>query len=124
MHGSSQGIQKVGVYDRVMSAVEAAVAVADAYGVHCEKPVVLGEAWHVLVHLWPSPVVARVTSGAPGVDPADVERELTVAWPADRTLRTPSNASCNSCDASGTRPPSRSWVIRERWPAREGEPPG
>ena len=65
-----------------MSAVEAAVAVADAYGVHCEKPVVLGEAWHVLVHLWPSPVVARVTSGAPGVDPADVERELTVAWHA------------------------------------------
>jgi hypothetical protein len=50
-------------YDRAMSAVEAAVAVADAYGVHCEKPVVLREAWHVLVHLWPSPVVARVTSG-------------------------------------------------------------
>jgi hypothetical protein len=67
-----------------MSAVEAAVAVADAYGVHCEKPVVLREAWHVLVHLWPSPVVARVTSGAPGVDPADVERELTVARHAAR----------------------------------------
>jgi hypothetical protein len=67
-----------------MSAVEAAVAIADAYGVHCEKPVVLGEAWHVLVHLWPSPVVARVTSGGPGVDPADVERELTVAWHAAR----------------------------------------
>jgi hypothetical protein len=62
-----------------MSAVDAAVAVADAYGVHCEKPVVLREAWHVLVHLWPFPVVARVTSGAPGVDPGDVERELTVA---------------------------------------------
>jgi Phosphotransferase enzyme family len=67
-----------------MSAVEAAVAVADAYGVHCEKPVVLGEAWHVLVHLWPAPVVARVTSGAPGVDPADVERELAVAGRAAR----------------------------------------
>ena len=67
-----------------MSAVDAAVAVADAYGVHCEKPVVLREAWHVLVHLWPSPVVARVTSGAPGVDPADVERELTVACHAAR----------------------------------------
>ncbi len=62
-----------------MSAVEAAVAVADVYGVHCEKPIVLGEAWHVLVHLWPAPVVARVTSGAPGVDSADVERELAVA---------------------------------------------
>jgi Phosphotransferase enzyme family len=67
-----------------MSAVEAALAVADAHGVHFEKPVVLREAWHVLVHLWPSPVVARVTSGAPGVDPADVERELTVASHAAR----------------------------------------
>ena len=67
------------VYDRAMSAVDAAVAVAEAHGVRCEKPIVLGEAWHVLVHLWPSPVVARVTSGAPGVDPDDVERELPVA---------------------------------------------
>jgi hypothetical protein len=62
-----------------MSAVDAAVEVAAAHGVRCEKPVVLREAWHVLVHLWPSPVVARVTSGAPGVDPGDVERELSVA---------------------------------------------
>jgi hypothetical protein len=67
-----------------VSAVDAAVAVADAYGVHCEKPIVLREAWHVLVHLWPSPVVARVTSGAPGVDPADVERELSVGRHAAR----------------------------------------
>jgi hypothetical protein len=67
-----------------MSAVDIAVEVADAYGVRCEKPVVLREAWHVLVHLWPSPVVARVTSGAPGVDPADVERELSVARHAAR----------------------------------------
>jgi hypothetical protein len=84
----------VGFYDRVVSAVEAAVAVADAYGVHCEKPVVLQEAWHVLVHLWPSPVVARVTSGAPGVDPADVERELSVVWHAARAgapVRQPSD---------------------------------
>jgi hypothetical protein len=68
-----------------MSAVDAAVAVADAYGVHCEQPILLGEAWHVLVHLWPAPVVARVTSGAPGVDPGDVERELAVAAHAART---------------------------------------
>jgi hypothetical protein len=67
-----------------MSAVDAAVAVADAHGVHCENPVVLREAWHVLVHLWPAPVVARVTSGAPGVDPADVERELAVVRYAAR----------------------------------------
>ena len=67
-----------------MSAVDAAVAVADAYGLRCDSPIVLSEAWHVLVHLWPSPVVARVTSGAAGVDPADVERELTVARHAAR----------------------------------------
>ena len=62
-----------------MSAVDAAVAVAADHGVQCDKPVILSEAWHVLVHLCPAPVVARVTSGAPGVDPGDVERELTVA---------------------------------------------
>ena len=67
-----------------MTAVDAALAVAEAHGVRCEKPIVLGEAWHVLVHLWPSPVVARVTSGAPGVDPDDVQRELAVARHAAR----------------------------------------
>jgi hypothetical protein len=59
--------------------VDAAVEVAAAHGVRCEQPVVLGQAWHVLVHLAPAPVVARVTSGAPGVNPADVEQELSVA---------------------------------------------
>jgi Ser/Thr protein kinase RdoA (MazF antagonist) len=67
-----------------MNAVDAAVAVAEAYGVRCEKPIVLREAWHVLVHLWPAPVVARVTSGAPGVNPDDVEQELRVAQHAAR----------------------------------------
>jgi Phosphotransferase enzyme family len=67
-----------------MSAVDAAIAVAEAHGVRCEKPVVLREAWHVLVHLRPLPVIARVTSGAPGVDPDDVERELAVARHAAR----------------------------------------
>jgi len=67
-----------------MSAVEAAVEVARAHGVPCDDPVVLREAWHVLVHLRPAPVVARVTSGAPGVDPADVERELSIASHAAR----------------------------------------
>ena len=61
------------------SAVDAAVAVARAHGLRCDDPVVLRDAWHVLVHLRPSPVVARVTSGAPGVDPQDVARELDVA---------------------------------------------
>ena len=70
--------------DRDISAVDAAVAVSGAYGVRCDEPIVLREAWHVLVHLWPSPVVARVTSGAAGVDPDDVERELSVAKHAAR----------------------------------------
>jgi phosphotransferase family enzyme len=76
--------QKRRVNDRAMNAVDAAVAVAEAHGVHCENPVVLSEAWHVLVHLRPAPVVARVTSGAPGVDPAGVEQELAVARHAAR----------------------------------------
>jgi Phosphotransferase enzyme family len=59
--------------------VSAAVAVARASGLRVDEPVVLRDAWHVLVHLAPAPVVARVTSGAPGVDPGDVERELRVA---------------------------------------------
>jgi Phosphotransferase enzyme family len=62
-----------------MSAVEAAVEVASAHGLVCDDPVVLRDAWHVLVHLRPLPVVARVTSGATGVDPQDVVRELDVA---------------------------------------------
>jgi len=62
-----------------MSAVEAAVAVARAHGLRCDDPVVLREAWHVLVHLRPSPVVARVTSGRPGSNDDDVVRELGVA---------------------------------------------
>ena len=35
-----------------MSAVDAAVAVADAHGLRCDKPVVFREAWHVLDHAW------------------------------------------------------------------------
>jgi len=62
-----------------VSAVDAAVAVARAAGLSPGDPAVLRSAWHVLVHLRPLPLVARVTSGAPGVDPADVVRELDVA---------------------------------------------
>src|SRR5881394_3232231 len=74
---TAAGGSRTPAYDRAMSAV--GVAVAEAHGVRCEKPIVLREAWHVLVHLWPSPIVARVTSGAPGVDPDGVKRELSVA---------------------------------------------
>jgi hypothetical protein len=53
----------------------------------CEEPVVLREAWHVLVHLRPLPIVARVSSGLPfpeGPRPDDVVRELHVAGHAAR----------------------------------------
>lgn len=64
------------------SAVAAALAVARKQGVRCDDPVVLREAWHVLLHLRPSPVVARVSSSIPfphGPNPDDVVRELAVA---------------------------------------------
>ncbi len=69
------------------SAVRAAVAAARAQGVRCDEPVVLRDAWHVLVHLAPSPIVARVSTsldwpGGPSED--DVVRELAVASHAAR----------------------------------------
>jgi hypothetical protein len=62
-----------------VSAVDAAVAVVRANGLRCDAPVVLRSAWNVLLHMAPLPLVARVASGAPGVDPQDVVRELDVA---------------------------------------------
>lgn len=64
------------------SAIAAAQAVAREQGVCCDDPVVLRDAWHVLVHLRPSPVVARVSSALPfpeGPNPDDIARELDVA---------------------------------------------
>jgi Phosphotransferase enzyme family len=63
-------------------AVAAALAVAQEQGVRCEEAIVLRDAWHVLVHLRPSPVVARVSSPLPypeGPDPEGIVRELAVA---------------------------------------------
>ena len=70
------------------NSVAAALAVARAHGVRCEEPVILREAWHVLVHLSPSAIVARVSSGIPfpeGPNPDDVVRELQVAGHAARS---------------------------------------
>lgn len=69
------------------SAVDAALAAARARGVRCEEPVLLRDAWHVLVHLAPLPIVARVSTsldwpGGPSQD--DVVRELEVAAHAAR----------------------------------------
>lgn len=69
------------------SAVAAALAVARQAGLHCDDPVVLRAAWHVLVHLRPLPIVARVSSELPfpqGPKPDDVVRELEVASHAAR----------------------------------------
>jgi hypothetical protein len=66
------------------SAVAAAIAVASSYGLCSDDPVVLRDAWHVLVHLRPLPVVARVSSGRP-LQPAErVARELDVGSHAAR----------------------------------------
>lgn len=66
---------------RSTSAVRAAVAVAGDAGLVVEEPVVLRDAWHVLVHLRPLPLVARVSAaaGSPDVDVEQVRRELGVA---------------------------------------------
>jgi hypothetical protein len=69
------------------SAVSAAVAVAAEHGLRSDDPVVLRDAWHVLVHLRPLPLVARVSSGRPypeGPPEDDVIREFAVAWHAAR----------------------------------------
>jgi hypothetical protein len=69
------------------SAVRAAVEVAAEHGLHSDDPVVLRDAWHVLVHLRPLPLVARVSSGRPypeGPPEEDVIRELSVASHAAR----------------------------------------
>ncbi len=69
------------------SAVRAAVEVAAEHGLRSDDPVVLRDAWHVLVHLRPLPLVARVSSGRPypeGPPEDDVIRELSVASHAAR----------------------------------------
>lgn len=66
------------------SAVAAAVTVAAEHGLRSSDPVVLSDAWHVLVHLRPLPVVARVSSGKP-LQPEDrIVLELAVASHAAR----------------------------------------
>jgi hypothetical protein len=69
------------------SAVAAAVEVAAEHRLRADDPVVLRDAWHVLVHLRPLPLVARVSNGRPypeGPPEEDVIRELAVASHAAR----------------------------------------
>jgi len=66
------------------SAVTAALAVAAQYGFASDDPLVLRNDWHVLVHLRPFPLVARVSSGRPLQPEERVGRELAVASHAAR----------------------------------------
>jgi Ser/Thr protein kinase RdoA (MazF antagonist) len=63
-------------------AARAAVAVAADLGVACAEPVVLADGANVIVHLSPSPVVAKIAASTPAVR-ADVaawlQRELDMA---------------------------------------------
>jgi hypothetical protein len=66
------------------SAVAAAVTVAAEHGLPADDPVVLRNDWHVLVHLRPLPLIARVSSGRPLQPEERVARELDVASHAAR----------------------------------------
>lgn len=70
------------VSESSQSGVATALAVAQGLGVRCQDPAVLSDSWHVLVHLRPFPIVARVSSAIafPEGPKADhVLRELDVA---------------------------------------------
>lgn len=64
------------------AAVRAAVKVAVSLGIACTEPVALADGANVIVHLSPSPVVAKVAASTPAVRPdvgAWLQRELDVA---------------------------------------------
>jgi aminoglycoside phosphotransferase (APT) family kinase protein len=64
------------------AAVHAAVSAAADLGIACTEPVVLNDGANVIVHLRPSPVVAKVAASTPAVRPDSAEwlqRELEVA---------------------------------------------
>ena len=67
----------------VSAAVRAAVSVADRLGVACAEPVILAGGANVIVHLSPSPFVAKVagsTAAIRGDGAAWLQRELDVAF--------------------------------------------
>jgi Ser/Thr protein kinase RdoA (MazF antagonist) len=65
-----------------VEAVKAAVKVAAGLGINAAEPVVLADGANVIVHLSPSPVVAKVAASTPEIRPdtgAWLQRELDVA---------------------------------------------
>jgi Phosphotransferase enzyme family len=77
--------------------VRAAVAAAARLGVPCDEPVVLADGANIVVHLRPSPVVAKVAASTPAVRPdvaAWLRRELDIAiflWQAGIPVMTPAS---------------------------------
>jgi hypothetical protein len=64
------------------AAARAAVSVAAGSGIPCADPVILADGANVIVHLTPSPVVAKVAASTAAVRPdaaAGLQRELDVA---------------------------------------------
>jgi len=64
------------------AAARAAVSAAAGLGVACDEPVVLADGANVIVHLSPSPVVAKVAASTLAVRPdaaAWLQRELDIA---------------------------------------------
>jgi hypothetical protein len=64
------------------AAARAAVRAAAGFGIGCTDPVVLADGANVIVHLAPSPVVAKVAASTAAVRPdaaAGLQRELDVA---------------------------------------------
>src|ERR1700691_3095909 len=64
------------------AAARAAVSAAAGFGIGCTDPVILADGANVIVHLAPSPVVAKVAASTGAVRPdaaAGLQRELDVA---------------------------------------------
>jgi hypothetical protein len=61
------------------AAARAAVSAAAGFGIGCTDPVILADGANVIVHLTPSPVVAKVAASTTAVRPdaaAGLQREL------------------------------------------------
>ncbi len=74
-----------------MNALDAAVAVAREHGVRADEPRVLKDAHNLVVHLAPSPVVARVgrkmTELRPHIKQRELELTLWLLEPRPRRTR-------------------------------------
>jgi hypothetical protein len=70
---------------RTHNAMRAAQAVAGRHGLSCNEPRVLHDANNVVVHLAPSPVVAKICGSANGGGRIKLANELNVALHLERS---------------------------------------